>query len=87
MKNCMFQYATYREVYKDTDLITLEEATSMFNDRKSLFAQHIASGERPEMAIWINCGDNSSYVETLHHWHCDDFIIMDSKLYKLEVVL
>ena len=51
MKNCMFQYATYREVYKDTDLITLEEATSMFNDRKSLFAQHIASGERPEMAI------------------------------------
>lgn len=83
MKNCMFQYATKNSVYVDTDLISMEEALDHFEKWKGKFKEHLESGLEPEMALWINCRDNSSYGETLHHWHSDEFMVQDGVLWRM----
>ena len=60
-KDKMFQYATNREIIKDTELITEEEANDLWvkyiNDAKS----KLRDGEEPQMCIWINCKKNGDY--------------------------
>ncbi|MFT5452864.1 MAG: hypothetical protein ACI9N9_002362 [Enterobacterales bacterium] len=81
MKNAMFQYATGNKILVDTDLITLDEAKSLFDEKKSDYIERLGKDEEPEMAIWINCATNSSYSETLKHWCADDMKLIDGQLY------
>jgi hypothetical protein len=81
MKNAMFQYAKINEIFIDTDLITLDQAVSLFDENKSDYIERLGKGEDPEMAIWINCATNSSYSETLKHWCADDMKLIDGQLY------
>jgi hypothetical protein len=81
MKNAMFQYAAGNKILVDTDLITLDEAVSLFNENKSDYIERLGKDEEPEMAIWINCATNSSYSETLKHWCADDMKLIDGQLY------
>lgn len=83
MKDCMFQYATENRTYVDTDLITMDEALELFNKWKGEFKKHLENGQEPEMAIWINCADETCYGETLHHWYHSEFMVCDGALWRL----
>jgi len=83
-KDCAFQYATDDGIiYYDTDLITRDEAEKLFSDNIRDFMDKMEEGRRPEMAIWINMKDSSSYGETAKHWHADDMLIKDGELYEI----
>jgi hypothetical protein len=81
MKDTMFQYAICIKILVDTDLITLDEALSLFEENKSDYIERLGKDQDPEMAIWINCSTNSSYSETLKHWCADDMKLIDGELY------
>jgi hypothetical protein len=81
MKNAMFQYATGNKILVDTDLITLDQAVSLFDENESDYLERLGKDEDPEMAIWINCATNSGYGETLKHWCADDMKLIDGQLY------
>ena len=81
LKDCMFQYATRHRVLVDTDLITKSEAIELFNKNKEDFKKRLDLGEEPEMALWVNCKDNSSYGDTLQYWD-SDLKLIDGRLYK-----
>jgi hypothetical protein len=83
-KNCAVQYATDDgRIYVDTDLITREEAEKIFSDNIEDFKEKMEQGRRPEIALWINMKDSGSYGETAKHWHADDMILKDGRLYEL----
>lgn len=81
MKDCMFQYAIRNQVLVDTDLITKSEAIELFNKNKDDFKKRLELNEDPEMALWINCEDNSSYGDTMYHWD-SDLKVIDGQLYQ-----
>lgn len=80
MKNCMFQYATEHQVIEDTGLISMDEALALFDKYKEHFKHDL--DESPEMALWINCKDSSTYSEYLHYWLADEFVNIDGYLYQ-----
>ena len=84
-KDSMFQFATPRRIYENTGLITLDEAKQMWRDNKAQFVKFLNDEAEPEMCIWVNCKDDSSYGETL--WHVDrDAHIHGDRLY-IEVMV
>lgn len=78
----MFQFATNGNVYDDTGLITINEATKLFEERKKEFVRELHLGTNPQMVIWINCSTDSSYGETLYNWCAEDFKLIDGELYQ-----
>ena len=80
--NAMFQYGTSNEIFMDTDLITIEEATRLFTDNMQDYAERIEEGEDPQMVVWINCGHSGEYKETLYNWYAEDMEIIDGVLYE-----
>ncbi|MFT5450832.1 MAG: hypothetical protein ACI9N9_000312 [Enterobacterales bacterium] len=82
MKNTMFQYATRHKILADTDLITLDEAVTLFDKNKSDYIERLDKDEEPQMCIWIDCDTNDSYGKTLHNWYADDFKVIDGELYQ-----
>ena len=82
MKNTMFQYATRHKILADTDLITLDEATALFDKNKNDYIERLGKDEEPQMCIWINCNTNASYGDTLHNWCAEDFKVIGGELYQ-----
>ena len=83
MKNTyMFQYATRHSILENTGLISKDEAEGLFCKNKEDFKQRLINGESPEMCIWINCKDESSYGETSIHWD-DSIRVIDGNMYQL----
>jgi DNA topoisomerase VI subunit A len=82
MKDCIFQYGTNQRILVDTDLITMSEALELLENNRADFIERLESDESPEMALWINCKSNDGYGETSHHWHADDFKVIDGELYQ-----
>lgn len=80
IKDCMFQYATHKEIIEDTDLITLKEAKKLFDDYRQDFTEKLDCN--PQMVIWINCETNGSYSETLYNWCAEDFKVIEGELYQ-----
>lgn len=60
-KDCLFQYGTKHKVYEDTDLITYDEAKSLWNKWIDHVKDHWDEWDSPEMCIWINCESNTDY--------------------------
>jgi hypothetical protein len=60
-KNCLFQYATRGKVIEDTDLITLEEAKSLWNKYLPEIKKNWDDSSSPEMCIWTDCVSNTDY--------------------------
>ena len=81
-ENCMFQYATRHKILADTDLISLDCANKLFNKNIDDFKERLLNNEEPEMCIWINCKDNSSYGEKSIYWHSDDIKVIDGEMYQ-----
>lgn len=72
MKHCLFQYATDGQymnvkIYEDTDLITWEEAVTLWEKYKKQFIKELEDGLRPEMVIWTGCKDTSDYHTDAFH--------------------
>ena len=82
MEDCMFQYATRHTTIVNTGLISRERAETLFNQNKEDFKLRLVNGESPEMCIWINCKDESSYGETSIHWD-DSIRVIDGDMYQL----
>ena len=82
MKNCMFQYATNREILVNTDLIDLDYANELFEKNRQDYIDRLENGEEPEMCIWVNCETKHSYGEALKHWCADDFLLVGGVLYQ-----
>lgn len=80
-KNYMFQYATRHKVLADTSLITESEADNLFYKNVEDFKKRLLNDENPEMAIWIDCKDESNYGKTKKHWCSDDIKIIDDEIY------
>ena len=66
-KECSFQYYDGNEVVYDSDLITIEEAKSLFNKYYENMVQRSRKGWQIEVAIWINMEDNCDYHTTYIH--------------------
>lgn len=79
-RNCMVQYATAYRIIENTDLITLEEALKLFDKYAKDFIHDL--DEDPELVLWVDCKDNSSYGKTLHHWCSGNFKNLDGQLYR-----
>jgi len=83
MKNCVFQYATSDgTIYKDTDLITRDEADALWEETTPDFIDKMEKGMGPEMALWIDMDSSFNYRTTAKHWHADDLILIDGELYE-----
>jgi len=81
-KDCMLQFATRREIIEDTDLITIYEAKALWRSRMSKFIELHENGEEPEMVIWVNCKNSSSYRDSM--WHIDEgSVVKDGVVYNL----
>jgi len=85
----MFQYAVghrliNNEILQDTDLITLTQAKKLWNEYLPDFIGR-RENERgdPEMAIWINCDNNTDYSDTLEHIDFES-VIEGGKLYEIK---
>jgi hypothetical protein len=77
-KDCMFQYAHKKlgilgysysgyDIVEDTGLITFEEAVELWEKYKSDFIRHHQEGGNPEMVIWSDCPDETTYVPDFAH--------------------
>jgi hypothetical protein len=84
VKNCAFQYATCRDVLKDTGLITKEEADALWGEYLPKFKSHLKEGLEPEMAIWTDMKEPGDYRVSDKWWHASEFIEKDGELYRLE---
>lgn len=84
MNNAAFQYATGNpvKVIEDTDMISRESAEALFDKYIEQYKKDFEDGKEPEMAVWINMKSEGSYGETSRHWHFEDMIIEDGKLYQ-----
>lgn len=86
-KDCAFQYATgsvglvVGEIIEDTDLITLAEATALWNKYLPDFKQRFENGERPEMCIWTGMENNTDYHTDKYHIDADECVVEHGKLY------
>jgi len=80
--NCMFQYGTKHRMLADTDLITQEDALSLFNKNKDDFIKRMDDDEEPQMCVWTNCKAAGNYGDTLNNWYADDFKVIDGELYQ-----
>lgn len=60
-KDCLFQYATKRNVIEDTELITREEADSLMFKYLDDLKINWNEFESPQLGIWINCDNNTDY--------------------------
>lgn len=81
-KDCMFQYATNQRILADTDLITLDEAKTLFDKNRVDYIERLEKDENPQMCIWINCETSGSYGDTLHNWCAEDFRVIDGELWQ-----
>lgn len=81
IRNAMFQFATNREIFVDTGLITITEAKKLFEENKGKFIDELNFDRNPEMCIWIDCETPSSYGNALIHWVADDIKIIDDEVY------
>jgi hypothetical protein len=89
-KNCAFQYASNRQIFNDTDLITKSEAIELFNKNLPDFIdkmQELDGYGNVEMAIWCDMNSNTNYHKTLIHIHSDDCVIKNGNLYELRPVV
>ncbi len=71
-KDCLFQYrhdATLGGyvMVKNTKLITFAEAKELWNKYTPSFANQHSQDGHPEMAIWVNCKDDTDYREDKYH--------------------
>lgn len=66
-KNCMFQYATIRQIIKDTTRITRKEAEMLFAEYLPDIKRRWNLDESPEMVIWIDCYSETSYHTKAKH--------------------
>ena len=81
LKNCMFQYAIEKEIIFDSDLLTRDEAVKLFEDNKQDFAKRLWHEESPQMCVWVNCKNETSYGDTLFNWCAEDFKVVGGELY------
>ena len=81
IRNAMFQFATNKEIFVDTGLITITEAKKLFEASKEKFIDELNFDRNPEMCIWIDCETSASYGNTLIHWVADDIKIIDGEVY------
>ena len=77
----MFQYATRHKILVNTDLITNDEAESLFEKNRHDFIERTEKGEEPEMCIWVGCSNNSSYGQTSKYWHHEEIKIIDGQAF------
>lgn len=82
MRNCMFQYATDKEIICNTDLISQEQAVEMFESKKTDYIKRLENEENPEMVIWVNCSGDGDYHSTLYHWVASEFKVINGELYQ-----
>lgn len=81
--NCAFQYATGNGTIKaDVSEISKDVAMAMFNSHKVQYKQDLEEGNEPEMVVWINMKDSTSYGDTAEWWNAEDFILRDGVLYQ-----
>jgi len=80
MRDCIFQYATERKIYEDTDLITKEEAEALWEKYLPKFKAQILDDDTPEMAIWINMASDTDFKETSKYFHYSDFEVIDGQV-------
>lgn len=80
-KNCAFQYATPRQIYADTGLITKERAQELWDSHLPQFVKDVEEGREPEMAIWVNMKDSGDYHTAEKNLNGADCIIRDGKIY------
>jgi len=89
-KDYAFQYALgdtplgmTSPVIEDTDLITLEEAESLWSKYLPDFIDRMQNEYRPEMVIWSDMKNNTDYHTEYRYIHGDDCEWDGRNLYKV----
>ena len=85
----MFQYAYDSfliDIKENTDLITLEEAESLWEKYYSDCLDNLKEGNKPQMCIWQDCNSNTNYGNVLKEIdYRDKYEIKNGEYYKLDI--
>jgi hypothetical protein len=82
-KNCGFQYGTGDgNILADVSDLTHEAAMEMFNIHRTRFRHDLIAGKEPEMVVWVNMSDATSFGDTAKRWHSADFIVSEGAMYQ-----
>ena len=83
LANCAFQFATNTQnILFDTDSITKAEADKLFDENIEKFKELMDDDQEPEMVVWVNMKDSTSYGDTGRHWRADDMVVIDGRLFQ-----
>lgn len=81
MKNYAFQFASQRgEVFEDTDLISLEEAKTLWEENYEKAYYNLSNGIGIEMCIWQDMKNDGDYHTKLAYIG-NDYIAKDGLIY------
>lgn len=86
-KNAMFQYDNGFNTIENTDLITMEEAESLWNKYIGEIKQYLLDGEKVQICIWQNCDTNTDYSSVLKEVDYIDCEVKNGKIYQVKRTL
>lgn len=83
LKDCMFQYATQNKTIEDTGLITRKEAEELWEKYQNDIKDNWDEISSPQMCIWINCTNDTDYVESAKEIDYRDCELANGRFYKV----
>lgn len=86
-KDCMFQYATRQKIIEDTDLITFEEAKTLWEKYQDDIQSRWNDDEQPQMVVWVDCENNTNYSKAKGEIDYRDCELQNGRFYKVTKTL